>query len=105
MPFDQSILAGDTQGTTSLVVLAISFLPPAEKGPAAAAFLADCMTEALVAMMFGIKPETLKKWRTDGNGPPRTTEGNVVLFPLPLLRNYLTERARGAHASQRPPRR
>lgn len=105
MPFDEGFLAGESQTGVSLVMFAISLLSPEERGPAAAAYLADCMTEALVAMMFGIRPETLKKWRTDGNGPPRTTEGNIVLFPIPLLRSYLTERARGAHVSQRPLRR
>lgn len=58
-----------------------------------------------MATMFGIKPETLKKWRTNGYGPPATTEGNGVFFPIPLLRDYMMDRARGAHASQRPPRR
>jgi hypothetical protein len=86
-------------------VLAVALLPPEERGSAAAALLVECLTETLVAIMFGIKPDTLKKWWTEGNGPPRTTEGNVVLFPIPLLKSDLLERARGAHASQRPPRR
>jgi hypothetical protein len=105
MPFDHSLPEGDVQGWTSIAMLAIASLPLEERGPAAVALLSDCLTETLVASMFGIKSETLKKWRADGNGPPRTTEGNVVLFPIPLLKNYLRDRARGAHASQRPPRR
>ena len=47
------------------------------------------MTEAMVAMIFKVKPETLKKWRIDGIGPPRTTEGNIVLFHIPEFRDYL----------------
>ncbi len=105
MPFDQNPCTSDIQYTATLAVLAISLLEPADQGPAAAALIADCMTEAMVAMMFNVKPETLKKWRTDRIGPPRTTEGNIVLFPIPELRDYLRSRARGAHASQRPPRR
>lgn len=105
MPLDNGPFTANIQNTVSLTAMVISYLGPADQGPAAAALVADCMTEAMVAMMFQVKPETLKKWRTDGIGPPRTTEGNTVLFPIPELRDYLRTRARGAHASQRPPRR
>ena len=56
----------------------------------------DCMTEAQVSYLSGVKPGTLLSWRKRGEGPPWVRLGLEVLYPKSTLREYLEQQARAS---------
>lgn len=45
--------------------------------------------EPEAARMIGVSEPTLKRWRATGDGPPWKKAGNVILYPIDKLREWI----------------
>jgi hypothetical protein len=53
--------------------------------------LLDALPEPETASLLGVEVGTLRNWRAKDAGPPYARIGNVVLYPVPGLRQYVAD--------------
>lgn len=55
----------------------------------------DLLPPAEVARRLGVHPETLRRWRLAGDGPPVARLGGRWRYPAAALRRWVEGRTRG----------
>lgn len=58
----------------------------------------DCLTEEDLALLVGVKLETLEAWRKRGKGPEYALVGSRFLYPRSAVARHVADRVRSRPA-------